>query len=275
MNYRPIEVEELLSLFVNRPSKLNGTIINLVDEINLNFELFRDKTNPQQQILARERFQKLNGDYVIEIMNFAEKTNNKLTIETAERIINHSNSYTRGKYLAKLHSCVERNVWFEAFFNNWPMIEIGDPIIDEMKAILKNEDFPSLMKQFADPSCLESYENMPEKLLVYRGCSDNSLNGLSWSTDIEVAKFFALRRLDLYSEKGFMFYRIMTDINDPVELSAFVNRPKEKTYLLHGYVDKKDCLFFGSRGEIEIFSTKVELLEKILCENREDVNNAE
>lgn len=44
---------------------------------------------------------------------------------------------------------------------------------------------------FLNPDALTFYQSLPEKIIVYRGCSRRRKRGLSWTTDVEVARGFA------------------------------------------------------------------------------------
>lgn len=73
----------------------------------------------------------------------------------------------------------------------------------------------------------EAFEKLPEKVQVYRGCiSEENEDGLSWTTNLKIATFFAKRFAELRS-------------GDPI--------------ILCGEVDKADVLAYTQgRGESEV-----------------------
>jgi hypothetical protein len=44
---------------------------------------------------------------------------------------------------------------------------------------------------YLHPDDRTAYDELPEQILIYRGCSRSRVKGASWTTDINVAKAFA------------------------------------------------------------------------------------
>ena len=118
-------------------------------------------------------------------------------------------------------------------------------------------------KLLMDDSCYLKYQELLNKVKVYRGvvihhdndrqdfdypCLDSDIN-LSWTTSKTIGKWFGTR----YS-----------NLNNNCDC-----------YLLTGYVDKEDILFFNdSRNEEEVISDKVEIeSETIIKESFNEIND--
>ena len=98
-------------------------------------------------------------------------------------------------------------------------------------------NFFSDIKQKTDEESQEQYDKLPDVVKVYRGVlAKDGLKGdvgVSWTTDIEVAKFFALR---LKSTGG-------------------------KSYIFEGEIDKDKILFFtNSRYESEVLLDPLDMI---------------
>lgn len=110
-------------------------------------------------------------------------------------------------------------VWSDSE-NIWQNLEI----IEELVSLLSQSDLKS---ELMDQNDFRRFQRLPSNLIVYRGCTLYNKEGLSWSLDIEKAKWFALR---------------------------FNNK---QPLLLTGQVDKSDVLFYtNQRGESEIVVPK-------------------
>lgn len=274
MIFNTITDEQLAGFFKEKPEYYTDNLCTLVDDINEIFDalaFMKSLGNPPSTELHME-FQKLFDQFKKELIICSVQTGKQLTLEVAEQIVNHSGSFIRGRLLVDIKNCLTKDEWFKLFFNYWSMIEIADEIIKDLKLIFENEDMYQIMKKYASKQDFKAYLNLPEKLTVYRGCSTNSVDGLSWTFDIKKAKFFAKRRFDLFSKNSFMIIRIISDIRCPEEQQKYLNMPFEETYIAHATVDKKDCLFFDGRGESELFTCKADIYDSILFESLDDID---
>ena len=98
-------------------------------------------------------------------------------------------------------------------------------------------NFFSDIKQKTDEESQEQYDKLPDVVKVYRGVlAKDGLKGdvgVSWTTDIEVAKFFALR---LKATGG-------------------------ESYIFEGEIDKDKILFFtNSRNESEVLLDPLDMI---------------
>lgn len=268
-----ITAEKLAGFFKKSPVNYSDNLLEIVECINDIFDaLDLSKTlGRPPSVEIHTEFQKLFDQFKKELIVCSKETNVQLKLSTAEQILHHSGSFTRGRLLVDIKPCLTRDEWIKLFFNYWSMIEIADELIDDLKAIFKNEDMSAIMKKYASKEDYKAYLDLPDILTVHRGCSTNSIDGLSWTTDFEKAKFFAKRRFDLFSKNSMMLIRILSDIRCPDEQQKYLTLPFEETYIAHANVNKKDCLFFNDRGESEIFCFKTDIFDSTMFEDLGDI----
>lgn len=265
--------EQLAGFFKEKPVNYTDKLLEIVDSINDIFDaldLNKMLGRPPSTELHIE-FQRLFDHLKKELIACSIEYKAQLKLSVAGQILHHSGSFTRGRLLVDIKPCLTHDEWIKLFFNYWSMIEIADEMINELKAIFKNEDMPKIMKKYASKEDYKTYLSLPDTLTVHRGCSTNSVDGLSWTTDFEKAKFFAKRRFDLFSKSSLMLIRIISDIRCPEEQQKYLNMPFEETYIAHATVNKKDCLFFNDRGESEIFCFRTDIFDSVMFEDLDDI----
>lgn len=179
--------------------------------------------------------------------------------EIAISILDHSTSVLRARYLVALKGCSVLSDWFEYFFEYWTMVEMGDEVQEDLENIFEKFNMAEVMSLYAKEECLKAWQALPDLITVYRGCSESSLNGFSWSMDLNVAKRFAKRRYSLYGGDVFMKIRLITSVVEQEDIQRYSKLQPESIYILVGQVKKEDALLFLSRGEQEIFSGMVEV----------------
>ena len=109
-------------------------------------------------------------------------------------------------------------------------------------------------------SCTEKnwlYAN--DEIVVYRGAFESFKDGLSWSTDIEIARKFANTYIDM-KNKGLSYYRAMCQMSAS-ELKLFTDRFSDNVSIFSMTVKKKDCIFINDRSENEVFIPKSHLYD--------------
>lgn len=100
----------------------------------------------------------------------------------------------------------------------------------------------------------EKIKDFPETIIVYRGEADKSTiyhNAYSWSTDINVAKFFALRHNDGTSAK---IYKAKINKNDIIEYID--DRNESEILILPEHVSIEDCIDMYSLDDVSDILTE-------------------
>lgn len=265
--------DQLAGFFKKKPVNYSDKLIDIVEYINDIFDAIdlNKMLGRPPSIEIHTEFQKLFDQLKKELIVYSKESNIQLKLSIAEQILHHSGSFTRGRLLVDIKPCLTHDEWIKLFFNYWSMIEIADELIDELKVIFRNEDMSKIMKKYASKADYKAYLALPDTLIVHRGCSTNSIEGLSWTTDFNKAKFFAKRRYDLFSKNSMMLIRIISDIRCPDEQQKYQNLPFEETYIAHANVNKKDCLYFNDRGENEIFCFKTDIFDTAMFEDLVDI----
>lgn len=177
--------------------------------------------------------------------------------ELAISILEHSSSVLRARQLVALHGCSTLANWFGYFFEYWTMVEMGDEVQEDLAEIFSQYNMAEVMSLYADEECLKAWQALPEMVTVYRGCSESSKDGFSWSMDLDVAKKFAKRRYSLYGGDVYMKIRMITSVVEQEDIQRFSSLKPEPIYILVGQIKKEEALLFMSRGEKEIFTNLV------------------
>ena len=269
-----ITAEQLAGFFKKSPVNYSDNLLEIVESINDIFDAIELKKTLglAPSIELHSEFQRLFDQLKKELILYSIESNIQLRLSTADQILHHSGSFIRGRLLVDIKPCLTHDEWLKLFFNYWSMIEIADEIIDQLKAIFRHEDMSKIMKKYASKEDYKYYLNLPDTLCVHRGCSTNSIDGLSWTTDLNKAKFFAKRRFELFSKKSLMLIRILSDIRCPDQQQKYLNLPFEETYIAHAKVKKKDCLYFNDRGEKELFCVSSDIIDSTMFESLVDIN---
>jgi hypothetical protein len=202
----------------------------------------------------------------------AIKTKKEIPLVLAESILNHSSSYIRANQLISLYKCSSLNNWFRYFFKFWTLIEMGDEIQKDLEKIFQQFNMKDVMNQYADEESLEYWNNLPDTITVYRGCSSTNVDGFSWTDDLSVAKQFATRRFKMISGDMLMAVRLYTSISNPKKSNEILKRlSTEDAYILKGTVNKDNSLIFINRGEHEFFSNRVVITDEYRITRLEDI----
>jgi hypothetical protein len=152
-------------------------------------------------------------------------------------LLGRAASENRLDILMVLHSLLPANEWWCLLGEEWS----GCDNVSKYRhnfAILFNCDRRRLRLNMMNQSNRAIYENLPDKLTVYRGCYSNNIYGLSWSLDRKIAEKFPF--LDRYRQKG------------------------QRPILVTRKVKKSACVYIGDRNEAEIIAPAWESEKRML-----------
>jgi len=114
----------------------------------------------------------------------------------------------------------------------WPSCNSVWRQTDQIRELF--DDFRADAVHMMTPEEKMELEKLPEQITVYRGCYQKNLNGLSWSLCRDMA----------------------------ISFTTFTNyQGIGKPHLLSGKVNRKDAVLKLERGELEIFSDLVEIID--------------
>lgn len=143
--------------------------------------------------------------------------------------INHD-SYTRMEELLSVRKYMKWQVFFKALGLIWANTDN----IAKHKYVLYRVFANATRYQLdlmMDGKERKALKNMPEIIQIYRGCYSHNLNGLSWSTNREIAMEFTLHNR----------YR----------------HPEKNRLLLEAKIRREHAVLMLGRNEQEIIATKV------------------
>ena len=110
------------------------------------------------------------------------------------------------------------------------------------------------MEEVTDDYSMKRYNNLPSKVKIYRGIllqDDEVLDsglGVSWTTDINIAKMFALR----FTELGGTAYILESEINKS-DIIYFTNQRQESEVIVEPlYLSDYTCNRLGNFKELTL-----------------------
>ena len=120
--------------------------------------------------------------------------------EDLDNLFLHIDKPYRVLALHAIHTEVEASNFWHLFHHWWNTIENPSDHLDKVLEMLDHtsglqQDLhfdPSRLNEM-DAEDLDAYNDLPYMFTVYRGCHGFNEDGVSWTTDEEVAKKFALR----------------------------------------------------------------------------------
>ena len=116
----------------------------------------------------------------------------KLTIEDAREKLRFCNSYTRMEALIALAPVMANSDWLRVLGEEWTGCDNIAQYRRQLRRMLPSQG-PAI--EMMEPSELEAFSALPEKITVYRGCGPHNMLGASWSLDRAVAvRFVTLHR---------------------------------------------------------------------------------
>lgn len=229
-------VQKLLQLeeYIPKNSELRN-VRDLTDKKRFGFE---------NQIVVKH----MALESVVEII----KENQQLIpLKMANKLISRADSFNRPRLALQLFEVMKESDWLKCFFNTWSSYDGCSLYIDSFKSILSKFTPETVMKTAFSKHEYSKWLKADNYILVYRGAFESCKNGLSWSTDIDVAMKFANTYIDM-KNFGLSYYRAQCQM-PPDELDKFKNMFDEKVSVYSMLVPKSECIFINDRGEDEVF----------------------
>lgn len=243
----------------------------LIDSKKVLDQHSREEEFNESFILKRDQFQIDIERFKTNLIAGLVSYNKQIPLDYAYSILSSSSSVLLPRYLCQLYSCSTKDDWIKMFIHHWRVVEFSDEIIQPMSDIMSNMDASHIMNNFANPKTKAAWDALPDTLTVYRGCSEKSKTGFSWSLNIDTAKKFAYRRFDLFNGV-IMKIRIISSLVEPSEKERYLGLEKEEVYLLTGEVKKEDAILFLERGESEVFTTRVKVIDEKIISDLSDLS---
>jgi hypothetical protein len=229
----PNQLDKLSNAMKLSPSLLESEVAHLESD-----DRSAEAAHIAAILSAASKGQSMTGDLVTMMQAKAEAEaeadfqalpKKNLSCEEAMRfVLRWSSSYTQMKWLMILRSQMEEREWHSLLGFCWSNSDNIWQYKTDLRKLLGGCACP-IMAMMTDEE-QAAYSCLPQKLVVYRGCSARHLTGASWTLEPEVARNFTT--LDRYGAP------------DPV--------------LVQGSVHKRDVLaLLLERGESEIVAFKV------------------
>lgn len=174
----------------------------------------------------------------------------EISYENAKHLILTADSFNRPILAIKFKSVMDEKQWLKLLFKHWSYFDGCSIHADTFKNLLTNLDAEWVM-QNCFPESYEKWREAQDVITVYRGAFESCKDGLSWTTDMEVALKFANTYLDMKSY-GFNYMRAFCQLNK-TNLEKYVQKFEEKVGVFTTEVNKKDCIFIYDRDESEVF----------------------
>ena len=92
--------------------------------------------------------------------------------------------------LLELADCVDDDEFMAVFAQAWPDCDNTWSYRDELRHLLMYHCRADFLHHLSEDD-LAFYNALPDEITVYRGCDASRVYGLSWTTDLELAKSFA------------------------------------------------------------------------------------
>lgn len=126
-------------------------------------------------------------------------------------------------------SYLDKITFSELFGEAWVSVENSNGDANVKQRTLISWFIQSDKKHLMTEEELAVYEKLPSRITVYRGvCSLSSKTGLSYTTSLKVAKFFANR----FNADGFKPYILKAEI-DKQDAIAYFNRRQEEEIIVN------------------------------------------
>lgn len=100
-------------------------------------------------------------------------------------------SFGRAEHLLRVMPTLTSELRWKVFLLGWPSCDGVDrrTVLGLMKYLKPSHR--KHMRAALDEDAAELFDSLPERVTIYRGCCHSRVQGFSWTTDIELAKFFA------------------------------------------------------------------------------------
>lgn len=205
----------------------------------------------KEKRLGAENPQLVKEMALLSILDVVISTKNIVNLKTANAIILKADSFNRPKIILKLHDCMKERAWVHCFFRTWSSFDGCSLYTEEFKEKLEKFNSETVMKQFFNKDEYQNWLDSEDEICVYRGAFETFKCGLSWTTDIEVARKFANTYIDMKSF-GFSYYRAKCQMS-PDDFERLSDNFSEEVSIFSMVVKKKDCIFIEDRKENEVF----------------------
>lgn len=161
-----------------------------------------------------------------------DKFEGTMNMDIYEELMALVDSHLYGYYFNKLQKNEwEPIAWHYALLNTYTMDGYGHH--DDFK-----EWFSMFESDYLTGEEREQYDELPDKVTVYRGCSveeaENGIDGLSWTTDFRTALFFAYR----HGTDGRCVVRAEVD---KAKIKAFTDDRNESECIIIAPVEYEIC----------------------------------
>lgn len=193
------------------------------------------------------------------LLDVVLSSNKHVSLTLGNKLISRADSFNRPKLILKFHGCMKEKDWLRCFFVNWTGFDGCSLYTNEIKEKLQFVDPENVMKNIFSKADYKKWLCANDEIVVYRGAFESFKDGLSWSTDIEIARKFANTYIDM-KNKGLSYYRAMCQMSD-AELKLFTDRFSDDVSIFSMIVKKKDCIFINDRSENEVFIPKSHLYD--------------
>ena len=102
------------------------------------------------------------------------------------------NSYSRLPEIIELHSKADTAIWLKILGDNWSACDNISQYLLHLKKLMPRRTAHEMM----EPDEYQQFEQLPNLVTIYRGCSRENIDGACYSLNIETAKSFV--RLNRY-----------------------------------------------------------------------------
>lgn len=193
------------------------------------------------------------------LLDIIDDQNQLLSLPLANKLLVRADSFNRPKLILKMHQSMKEMDWLKCFFQNWSGFDGCSLHTDAIREKLIEYDPEYVMKTIFSKVEYKKWQEESDKIFVYRGAFESCKNGLSWTTDIEVARKFANTYIDM-KNMGMSYFRAMCQLTAD-DLKLFIDKFTEKVSVYSIVVNKRDCIFINDRNEQEVMIPKAHFYE--------------
>lgn len=200
------------------------------------------------------------------VVEIIKESDHLIPLEMANKLISRADSFNRPRLSLQLKDVMVDLDWLKFFFSTWSSYDGCSLYVDEFRSILSNFSPETIMKTVFSRKEYAKWLDTDKYIIVYRGAFESCKNGLSWSTDIDIALKFANTYIDM-KNFGLSYSRAQCQM-PPDELEKFKSKFDERVSVYSMLVPKDECIFINDRGEHEVFipNSHLYLVEDCLSE---------
>lgn len=173
----------------------------------------------------------------------------KIPYMAASKILSLSSSFNRTTLLSAMHDKVKDSDWCKLFAENWSSCDGCTSNSGNFIEILNQVDLNEIRKNLSDED-IEYYNNLPDQVTIYRGTLDcDDINtGISWTTDLSIAKKFAEISESIAKREPASLRYIMGMGSDYQQI---LDSNPTGGVILKATVSKDKIIYTNNRGESE------------------------